>query len=475
MKLGLCAGVDSCIRLRVSELPVRMIERLRAAVSFPNPVYRSRLRLGLHAGPPLETLCLMEESGGEIRLPRGAIHLLRRIATEEGLALNWKDNRTLPNRRLQPARELCLRDYQAAAVDRLGRVTQGMVLVCCGGGKTVTALGAIVRLGTPTVVLVHTLDLAEQWRSEIRDKLGIEAGLVGGGEKRSGAVTVALVQTLARWKPEKRAEFLSRFGLLVMDEAHHCPASSFRQVIDLCPARYRLGLTATPEREDGLSPMLELYFGPALLVVTQQQLIAAGVLTLPEVRVVETEFTHAYRGMEDYVELMNALAADPARNQLIVDAVVDEARAGQTCLVLSGRVDHCEVLASRIAAAGVSVAVLTGAVKRGRRKQLLAQARRGELSVLIATSLADEGLDLPRLSRVFLAFPSRARGRTEQRLGRLMRPHETKRDAVLYDFVDRRVPLLRQHHLERRKLYADVLGLPASKLDSGRGARGATV
>jgi superfamily II DNA or RNA helicase len=82
----------------------------------------------------------------------------------------------------------------------------------------------------------------------------------------------------------------------------------------------------------------------------------------------------------------------------------------------------------------------------------------------VATSLADEGLDLPRLSRVFLAFPGRSRGRTIQRLGRLMRPHPSKRTAVLFDFVDKQVPILRRHHLERRKLYSEVLGIPASSL-----------
>jgi superfamily II DNA or RNA helicase len=78
--------------------------------------------------------------------------------------------------------------------------------------------------------------------------------------------------------------------------------------------------------------------------------------------------------------------------------------------------------------------------------------------VLVATSLADEGLDLPRLSRVFLAFPSRAKGRTVQRLGRLMRPHPEKRRPLLVDFVDSRVPLLRRQHNERRRLYDAVLG-----------------
>ena len=133
-------------------------------------------------------------------------------------------------------------------------------------------------------------------------------------------------------------------------------------------------------------------------------------------------------------------------------------------MVLSGRVEHCEVLADAVRARGVTAAALTGKVGREQRKALLDDAREGRLQVLMATSLADEGLDLPRLSRVFLAFPGRSRGRTIQRLGRLMRPHPSKQSAVLFDFVDTRVPILRRHHLERRKLYSEVLGIPASAL-----------
>ena len=339
--------------------------------------------------------------------------------------------------------------------------------------NTRVGMGAIARLRTPTLILVHTLDLAEQWLGELRDKLGVEAGFIGDGEEHSKPVTVAVIQALARWDEAKLDSFLRGFGLLILDEAHHVAASTFHRVVDRCPARYRLGLTATPEREDGLSALLDLFLGPPLVVVTHEELVAAGVLTVPEIRSIETAFTYPYTGAEDYAPMLAAVARDEARNRLVVDAVVDEARAGHICLVLSGRIDHCQLLAKAIAAQGVSAAALTGEVKRERRRALLDEARAGELSVLVATSLADEGLDLPRLSRVFLAYPGRARGRTVQRLGRLMRPHADKQDAALFDFVDRKVPILRRHHLERRRLYAEILGIPASKLGTRKAAGGA--
>jgi superfamily II DNA or RNA helicase len=454
--------VDAGLTFESGQVSAKFVERLRRALSFENPQVRARQRLGLR-GTSDDSLCFLDEANGQLRLPRGAVHLLRSEAHREGMALVFDDARVLPSERLQVP-GVALRDYQARAVDALAKVTQGTVVLPCGGGKTRVALGAIARLKTPTLVLVHTLDLAEQWRSELRERLRLEAGLIGAGEASPAQVTVALIQALARWPRAKLEAFLAGFGLLILDEAHHVAASTFHDIVDHCPARYRLGLTATPEREDGLTPLLELFLGRRLLVVTHDELVAAGVLTVPSIRTITTGFTYRYRGAEDYARMLTAVAADAPRNRAIIDAVAAEARAGHTCLVLSGRVEHCEFLAEAVRSSGLTAAALTGGVDRERRKGLLDDARDGRLQVLVATSLADEGLDLPRLSRVFLAFPGRSRGRTIQRLGRLMRPHPSKQTAVLFDFVDKQVPILRRHHLERRKLYSEVLGIPASSL-----------
>ncbi len=460
--------VDACLRVPRAAVPEKLLERLRRALSFPNPAYLDRLRLGLHPGGEPELLCLVEDDEREVRLPRGAIHVLRRLAAIEEVAVECEDRRVLPDERLPALPSPPLRDYQHAAVSRLATISQGTAVIPCGGGKTRVGIGAIARLRTPTIILVHTLDLAEQWRGELRSLLGLEAGLIGDGEARPGPVTIAVIQALSRWAPASLEALLGGAGFLILDEAHHVAASTFRELVGRSPARYRLGLTATPEREDGLTPLLELYLGEPVAVVSHEELVAAGVLTLPEIRSVQTEFTYPYGGADDYAPMLAALAADDARNALIVETVATEARAGHMCLVLSGRVDHCEALARHLTAAGVTAALLTGQVAKERRKELLDQTRAGRLSVLVATSLADEGLDLPRLSRVFLAYPGRARGRTMQRLGRLMRPHPEKAGAALFDFVDRRVPILRRHHVERRRLYAEVLGVSASQLGAAR-------
>lgn len=455
------ARVDAGIQLARGEAPAKLVERLRRALSFPNPEYLDRLRLGLATRDVPERLCFLEDGAEGVRLPRGAIHILRQHAGAEGEVLHCEDRRVLPAASLGELVEPALRPYQERAVAAMAAVTQGTVIVPCGGGKTRIGIGALTRLRTPTLILVHTLDLAEQWRAQLRELVAIDAGFVGDGEERIAPVTIALIQTLTRWSSERLDELLAGFGLLLVDEAHHCPSATFRVVVDRCPARYRFGLTATPEREDGLSALLDVFLGRPIATVTHDELVAAGVLTLPAIRVVETDFASSYESAADYARLLDALVHDDARNELVASSVAAEANAGHLCLVLSGRIDHCETLAAMLRARGLGAELLTGNVKKERRTELLDAARAGKVPVLVATTLADEGLDLPALSRVFLAYPGRARGRTLQRLGRLMRTHPGKTDAVLFDFVDRKVPVLRRHHVERRRLYAEVLGARA--------------
>jgi superfamily II DNA or RNA helicase len=457
--------VDSAVHVPSRDIPEWLAVHLNFELTLQNPEYvRRRLFNRSVDGLPCE-LPFLYWDNEECHLPRGYLSRLTGILEEQGIDYAIGDRRVVPPGTLPETPVPMLRDYQREAVRSLQAFDQGMAVMCCGAGKTFTGVGAMARLRTPTLVLVHTLELAEQWRSHVWNLLGFKAGLISGTSKEVAPITVALVQSLSRWPHGELDKLLGQFGLIIVDECHHIAASTFYGIVGRCPAMYRLGLTATPIREDGLSPLLHFYFGEVLTRVTQGQLIEQGVLTMPRVQLVETEFNFSYSRPQDYARMLSALAKDEARNKLITHTVAKEAYQGLTCLVLSGRVEHCLELTSRLQAAGIKAEALTSRVSKDRRQNLLGQARRGELSVLTATSLADEGLDLPRLSRVFLAFPSKAKGRTIQRLGRLMRPHPEKRDAVLFDFVDSRVPVLRRHHQQRLGVYAQLLdgqGIPVT-------------
>jgi len=449
------AVVDSTIRL--PGLPPKAAELHRRGLTFPNPEYVNRVRFERWVGATPEEIGLAEvDASGTWQVPRGAVGLVRQALAAVGAPVAFEDQRT-HRPPLDYTLRLELRDYQARAAGELVRRLQGCIVVPCGGGKTVIGAAAIAGTRQPALVLVHTRDLVDQWRIAIQQALGLQAGVIADGAFTLAEVTVATVQTLAALDDVALAELGRGFGTVVIDEVHHVPAITFRRLLAHLPGRYRFGLTATPDRADGLPPLLDLCIGPAVFRIRHEELVQAGHLVVPRI---EPTATGCSPVATDHTRLVDLLAGDAARNGLIVDLAAREATAGRTVLVLSGRVEHCARLAALLREAGVEAEALTGRVARGRRAELLDRFRRGELRIVCATSLADEGLDVVRLERLILATPARAEGRTIQRLGRLMRPFPGKQTPILFDLVDD-TPLARRQFAARKRAYRNVLGSEA--------------
>src|SRR5262249_27705459 len=142
------------------------------------------------------------------------------------------------------------RDYQARAAAALARHVQACTFAPCGAGKTVIAAAAMARVRQPTLVLVRTRDLVDQWCGAIESALGQRPGIVGEGKFAPDLVTVATVQTLAAMDDVRLAALGRRFGCVVVDECHGAAAPTDRRVLAQLPGKYRFGLTATPERDD---------------------------------------------------------------------------------------------------------------------------------------------------------------------------------------------------------------------------------
>lgn len=466
---ALSAIVDSAIRIPRRELGDKLYERIHQFFSVPNPAYvRARRLRRIPFGIP-EKLYAADEVEGYIEVPRGAIRELRGLLQHHDTELVFDDRRVLPSERLNLNPRFGFGYlYQRAAASELYRQTQGHVVLPCGGGKTVSGALAIAKTRTPTIVLVPTTDLVDQWVDSARFVLqDTDKTMVGPWRKGIRPVTVATVDTFGDWDRAKTEEAFGRFGMMILDECHHAPAATYRRQLGYSTSRYRLGLTATAHREDGLDSLISWFCGPLLLQRTHQELVDLGVLVVPTLHVVETDFTYSYENQADWNPMLDELCADHRRNAMIVSVVEREAKLGRVCLVLSGRKVHCEALGSMLRERGVANQVLTSSKSKKSRRTSIEAARLGSETsrVLIATSLADEGLDIPLLSRLFLVFPGRAKARTIQRLGRIMRPHPDKPRPVLYDFGDVRVPHLRRQLRERCALYSEILGAPQGELD----------
>ncbi|MBM4397719.1 MAG: DEAD/DEAH box helicase [Deltaproteobacteria bacterium] len=434
------------------------IDRLRERFDRENPVYWDARRFRRPCRHIVRRIELIDgpDAGGVVRGPRGAWKEV--VGCLGDLVDAPVREATAFPEALHLALTGELRDYQAAAVEAAVREAGGVIQAPTGSGKTVVAMGLVARLRTPALIVVHTSVLLEQTAARVRQFLGVEPALVGGGHDSPGQadclsggpggdVTIAMVQTLMR---RDLAPWRDRFGLVVLDEAHHCPAETFKSVVQAFAARYRVGLTATPNRKDRLHPVLYDVVGPLVHVVAPKTLVATGSIARVEVIHVETEFRGAFRN--NYGRLINRVAADPGRNALLVEKI-RQLHAGRS-LVLSERVDHCRMLADRLAEAGVKAVAMTGETPREAREDLLRRFASGDVEALVSTTaLVGEGFDLPAIDTVFLTIPNGNVAKTTQALGRALRPHEGKAAGRIVDFVDSRVSLLRNQFNRRLRVY----------------------
>jgi superfamily II DNA or RNA helicase len=387
-------------------------------------------------------------SQGDYVLPRGAWFLLPDH-------IRYDDRRTRPK---MPTMDFKLTldnleidprfKGQSQAVQDMLVNEQGLIIRPPGTGKTQIVLAFAAVCQTRMLVLVHTEDILNQWVQYIGKAIPEMKGKVGiirGKECKIGQITVATVQTLYRSYLDKGAPWWGQWGALVADEAHHVSAPTWEAVINACPAYFRFGFTASPTRADGNHPTMRFIIGP---IIHRQKFESPVKLEVVPTR---TEFKALYRGPFDWGALLNTLVRDEKRNSQIAKIVDSEIAEGNSVLVLSRRIEQLELVAEAMTE---KAEILTGSRSKADRKRLLEEFRSGEIKCLLSTQLADEALDIQRLNRVCLIHPGKAEGRLIQQVGRAIRMHPDKEDAVIYDFIDHRVGVLRRQWDQRKRTYA---------------------
>jgi superfamily II DNA or RNA helicase len=428
--------VDSAILVRPDELSRRQWEKLFARLTFTD-------------ADGIEIRAYDDTARG-VRLPRGAWRWLPD-------KLEVTDLRTCPKMpKLYCDVTLDSEGFegQRDALRSMFEKGQGIVVRQPGTGKTQIALAFIASCKTRTLVIVHTKDLVKQWQDYAKAAIpGIDMGRIGAGHMEVGHVTIATVQTLKRYTGLGR-KFWGQFGAVIVDETHHAAAESWEWVLNVCPAYYRFGLTATEKRSDGRHPLVGALMGE---VIHRAKFKSKVPITM---RPVETKFQGVYNGPFDWQRLMSQIATDKPRNQKIAKIAVREMQEGNTVLVLSRQINHLQNIRDEIASITGSlkgVVLLTGQTSTpGERTRAIQAMREGKVGILLATQLADEGLDVPRLNRVLLTWPGKHEGRIIQQVGRAIRLHPDKDDAIIYDFVDETPHVLGRQFRERLRTYAEL-------------------
>ncbi len=360
-----------------------------------------------------------------------------------------------------------LRDYQKEAVDAFWaggteRGGSGAIVLPCGAGKTIVALGAMDVVKEHTLVLTTNITALRQWRDEIIDKTDIDPELIGeysGETKEIKPVTLTSYQILT-YRKSKEDDFKhfglfneSNWGLIIYDEVHLLPAPVFRAVANL-QSRRRLGLTATLVREDGKEDEVFSLIGPKKYDVPWRVLEKKGFIATAKCAELRVPFR------DDDLRLRYALAeprekyklaaTNPAKLQVIEDLLVEH--EGDQVLVIGQYLDQLDDIQELTGAP-----IITGRTKQADRDVLYEKFRSGEVPVLVVSKVANFAVDLPDANvaiQVSGTFGSRQE--EAQRLGRILRPKEDGNEAHFYSVVTR--DTTEQDYSNKRQLFLTEQG-----------------
>lgn len=428
---------------------------LRGQLSMLNPKWVENDRMGRYNGNTPRMLSFADSNQfGETLIPRGHLYDAARFLSQFG-EVEYVDRR----RELSPidvSFKGALRERQAAAVKVMLARDHGTLCAPTGAGKTVMGLAIIAERAQPSLVLVHTKELLNQWKDRAETFLDLPGGvgLVGGGNKfKPGKpLYVGLVQTVRK----RIAEIDQHVGHVVVDECHRTPSATFSDIVTGFSAKYLTGLTATPYRRDRMTNAIFWVIGPCWHKIDELQLESEGDIIPAKIIPRHTTWTTVFDPKKQYGKALKDMTKDVDRNTMIARDVRDDFFLNNgIILVLTDRVDHCRVLAEMIRKAGVvRTAVLTGQTSAKARAGIVTAINNLELDAIVATGqLIGEGFDCKNLDAIFLTTPVKFHGRLTQYIGRVLRPGSGKEYARIYDYVDDKLDVFRKSWASRRRTY----------------------
>jgi superfamily II DNA or RNA helicase len=419
--------IDSNILLKCDDKEI--VSKIISENTFENPKYLSNeknRKCNWNTDRFIST-CRYQE--GSLVLPRGYMKRLKEIIQEHNITVEVEDLRsTQPTE--YPALKATLRPYQVSAVEEAMKSDEGVIVSPTGSGKSLIGIEIIRKRGQKALIIVHRLELAKQWASVIEERLGLKAGVIGDGEwSVDEQITIAMIQTLASRDEEMKA-LSNVFGLILLDEGHHAPASTFYDVIGLLNAKYRYSVSATPSRRDGLEKMIYLCVGPILSNIDKQEVEGMGSTVPVTVYSMKTGFKPPL--LNSWSEYLDSLTVNTERNMRIIDLVQ---QSDAPTLVLVDRIAHAEQLSDMLTRRDVSHVVAHGKLSKSNREIVMDKIKSSRVTVG-TTALLGEGLDISAWSILIMAAPISSEIKLMQAIGRIVRPAHGKERAFVYDLKD---------------------------------------
>ena len=477
------------------------IDLIKKKLTFDNPAYKNAMRYSRYnrvAIPPSLMYYKQGKYDGEpcIKVPIG-FDLVSVI--EDYSRLNIIDERVYSTIDHAPFVLTLRGDQSDAAYAYLScKDRRSMIQLPTGKGKSILGLYLASQLSCKTLIVVHKDDLVDGWKKDIALAFDgkVHAGLIKAKSRDVGHfLTIATVQTLNRLSEEELEKLYSTFGLVIQDEMHHCPASSYSIVANFRP-KYRLGLTATPERSDGLDHIMNLYYGGLcykykskdedeedkdilpVKVIKQKSPVYfnplfknVGTEDHPKYALIdlyapaEVDMKHNYIRLSDipyanrptlnYQTIDNFVVNEESYKEMVCHDIINEYAKGHSCIVFFTQKEHCRTYYDylKLYVSESDLGLYYG--DNSDNKAVLDKAEKQRKFITLTTyAKATEGTNVKTWEVEFLVSSINNAKNTEQAVGRIRRAKDGKLNpATLYDY---RVPFvysLSNHGSTRDKRY----------------------
>lgn len=429
--------------IAIEDSTTEMLSWIIDNLTLENPQFYKLEKMGKYTGNTPQEIKLYQAVNNGVKIPFGCIADLWKL---HPVLADWVININ-PIQKINYNSKINLYDYQERAVQAAVRKKNGILIMPCGGGKTQSGLEIIARVGGKALWLTHTQDLLNQSKKRAESVLQIDGsfGTITEGKADIGThITFATVQTLSRMD---LSQYRNEFDVIVVDECQHAAAGAemvtqFYKVLSGLTARYKIGLTATPKRADGLEKSMFAILGDVIHEVSREEVKHT---TCPiVVKPIYTHFAVDFDEITDddgnmnYNQLVEMVITDTKRMKFVADKLNEYVGNG-AMIVLANRVAYLQELARMINSDKVVCLSGMGQSKKAKeeRKQILEKLNNNELDCVFATyQLAKEGLDVPNLRYIALATPEKDETTVIQSVGRVGRKADGKECGMVLDFVD---------------------------------------
>jgi len=458
-------------------LKPRLQNAIRRLAAYSNPQFFQNLALGFSTRDTPRIVYDGYDEGEHIVLPRGCLEELKKHLSDAKIPYYIVDKRQ-EGRPIDVSFNGELYPEQAVAAERLLSYDIGMLAAATAFGKTVIGANLIANRKVNTLVLVHTVEIMNNWGRDLERFLTINEELPTyttpkGRTKRrdsvigtfssqkkaaTGIIDIAMIGSLG--KEGDINPMVRDYGMIIVDECHHAAAATFENVLRASPAHYVYGMSASVKRSDKQERKLLMQLGLIRHRYTAKERAmkqGIGHYVYPRftwiVDLSPSEDKHIS-------ELYRLIVDSELRNMQIVADAVDCVKKGRTPVVMTKYREHAEALHSQLQGAADHVFLLQGGKglkARAELREKMAAVSRAESMIIVATGqYVGEGFNYPRLDTMLLAMPISFEGNVEQYAGRLNRDYEGKKDVIIFDYIDQHIPKLERMYHRRLRTYKKI-------------------